>query len=182
MRLIGLDPSMTSTGVAVHIPGAETFTLSIGEKGKTTDTLQMRYDRQVRTADAVLDLVRGADAVAVEAHSFSTKSAFAHDLSGQWWRMVGGILDEGIPVVELEVQRLKGYLTENGNASKEQMLIAAVRRYPTVNIKTNDEADAITALSMLVRAFELAPLEPHWNKRMELEMSKVNWDAIHGST
>lgn len=180
MRVAGLDPSMTAAGIAIHEPGGLTFVTEVGEKGKRDDSLGKRRERQARTTASAMDYLRSCDYVAVEGHSFTTRSAMQHDLSGQWWDIVGELIDHGIPVVEIELHRLKGYLTSNGNASKMQMLADAIRRYPEVDIRTDNQADAITACSMLVRALELTPLERAWNQRMGLEMSKVNWDAIHG--
>lgn len=175
MKVVGLDISQTGTGIVVHEAGGLTYSATEGEKGKQNDTLPMRHARQKRTTAKVVQHCQYAELVAVEAHSFVTKSSHQHDLSGQWWDIVSELFSMGIIVVEITPQQLKGYLTGNGNASKDLMITTAVRRYPTVNIKTKDEADAMTACSMAVRHLELAPLETVWNQRMELEMSKVVW-------
>lgn len=184
MKVVGLDISQTATGVVVHEPGGVTYSATEGEKAKPrkkTDPpvpLAMRHARMKRTTAKVAEHCRHADLVAVEAHSFTVAgSKGQHDLSGQWWDIVDELYGMGIVVVEITVQQLKGYLTGNGSASKDLMLTTAVRRYPTVNIKSHDEADAMAACSMAVRHLELAPLETVWNLRMEQEMDKVQWPS-----
>lgn len=181
MKVVGLDISMTATGIVVHEPGGVTYSATEGEKPKPrkkTDPpvpLELRRARMKRTTAKVVEHCQYATLVAVESHSFSTGSAGQHDLSGQWWDIVDELYGMGLVVVEITPQQLKGYMTGNGNASKDLMFSTAIRRYPTINIKTKDEADASAACSMAVRHLELAPLETAWNQRMQQEMEKVAW-------
>jgi Holliday junction resolvasome RuvABC endonuclease subunit len=56
--------------------------------------------------------------------------------------VVGRLLYESVPVAVVPPSCLKKYATGNGNASKDAVLIAAVRRLPWLNIQGNDQADA----------------------------------------
>lgn len=175
MKIVGLDISQTASGIAIHEPGGLTWVTEAGEDGHKTDSLYQRHARMRRTARAIVAHAADADLVVVESHSFSAKYGNQHDRSGLWWDVVGELIDGGVDVAEASPSTLKMYLTGSGNASKDLMLATAVRRYPTVNVLTNDQADAMAALSMGVRRLELMPLEDTWNQKMSLAMGKVQW-------
>jgi crossover junction endodeoxyribonuclease RuvC len=176
MKVVGVDFSLVATGVAVHTAGGETYTRQYGRDGHKGEPLRMRRDRIHVLAGEVLFHAIGADLVVVESHDFGMKvSALSHDRSGLFWITVNRLMEAGVMVAQATPQTLKMYQTGAGNASKQDMLVAAVKRYPTVDIRTDNMADAMAALSMGVRHLELAPLETVWNAKMEQAMSKVEW-------
>lgn len=178
MKLVGLDISLTSTGVAVHEAGGATFTRLVGEDGKKGASLVQRRARLRRLVNGILVYAHDATAVAVESHDFGARYGSQHDRSGAWWLVVDALAEAGIPVVMMSPSQLKSYGTGSGNASKQDVLVAAVRRHPTVDIRNDDQADAVTALSMLVRHLGLAPLESEWNQKMAKAMDAVDWSQM----
>lgn len=163
MKVIGLDLSLTSTGWASWDGDAGNDDAAIleagsfGEAGKRDDTLSMRQRRLIRGVDAVIEVSRYAALAVVEAHSFSGKGGSQHDRSGFWWLVVNELMSFGIPVLEVSPSSLKMYVTGNGAASKETMLLAQDRRFPQVGIKNDDEADALGLVSLGIRM-----LDPLW--------------------
>jgi crossover junction endodeoxyribonuclease RuvC len=149
--VVGLDLSLTATGIATPA-GVRT----IGSKGKADATLDQRYDRLVRLAqDVGLALVNDAEAageedvlVVIEAPAFSRTTGHQHDRSGLWWLIVHVLLQTRNRVVEVQPTARAKYATGKGNAGKDEVLAAVVRRYPDVLVSNNNEADALVLRAM----------------------------------
>jgi crossover junction endodeoxyribonuclease RuvC len=138
MIIVALDPSVTATGCA-----SAAGVRSIIGRGQG-------MARLARLRDEIRDEILGADVVIIEGYSFgSPKGAAnrAHQLGE-----LGGVIrlmlhDLAIPHVDVPPANLKQYACGRGNASKEEVLTAAVRRlgYPG---SSKDEADALWLYAM----------------------------------
>ena len=132
--MIGLDLSLSSTGVAV--PG-RTFTIE--GKGRGPERLSGFRRALLRTfKDADVDLL------VLEGYAFQKSDAGARSIAE-----LGGVArllayDLGIPYVEVPPSTLKLFATGNGGpkTTKDVMLAAAQRDDPFFAGKTYDEADA----------------------------------------
>ena len=76
----------------------------------------------------------------------------AHDRSGLWWMTVDMIAARGLgfPLVVPPTVRAK-YATGKGNAGKDEVLAAVIRRYPAAQVNNNDEADALVIAAIAAR-------------------------------
>jgi Holliday junction resolvasome RuvABC endonuclease subunit len=142
MRVIGLDLSLTASGVALEHD--ETVTLTSKQKG---------VDRLRELRAAILCLCGDpmylshphhdpADLVVIEGYSFSSRNSHAHGLGE-----LGGVIrlalaDARIPYVDVPPASLKKYATGKGNASKGDVLVAAVKRL-AYDGSSDNEADAL---------------------------------------
>lgn len=149
--VVGIDLSLASTALAaLHVGTGELYLHRVKSTGKTTDTLAMKVERYRTLSTKIVDaaLVCSPVAVAIEGAQFSTsKDTSAHRRAGLWWRTVDLIDAAGIPVVEIPVSTVKKWGTGKGNAGKDMMLAAAVRRWTQVT--QNDEADAAHLADLL---------------------------------
>ena len=174
MRIVGLDISLTSTGCADWWDG-QRRSLSHGRAGKVTDTLRQRAARIAESADDTVDWVMSAhpDRVLVEAHTFAAKGGSQHDRSGLWWTVVGRLIYNDIPVIEVSPSSLKQFATGKGNATKDQVLLAVARRHPDIEFTTNDEADAITLVDIGLARWDHTLFEP--NQIQQKVIDKLVW-------
>lgn len=138
MSVLGLDLSLTSTGVATA-----SWTRPVRPK-KLTGYPRLRYIR-----GAILDLVIEAapTLVVVEGPSYGSVSRSQHERGGLWWLLCEVIDDAGIPIAVAPPKNIKKYATGNGNADKDAVLLAACRRFGWFE-GGNDEADALWACAM----------------------------------
>lgn len=147
-RILGIDPSLTATGLALIdtedriVPD----TWVITSKGKTSDTLAQRQSRLDRIAHGVT--VLDADLAVIETPAHNQTTGHHHDRSGLWWLIVGGLLARDIPVVEVATTTVKKYATGKGNAPKDAVLLAVARRFPHVDIPDNNAADALVLAAL----------------------------------
>lgn len=155
MIVVGLDLSLTSTGAAriytfEHEPPAVLCDRVIST-GKKTATLDDRWERLRALKLDIADLTKAADLVVVEGPSYGSQTGSQHDRSGLWWLVMDQLHRNGIDVAEVPPSTRMRYATGKGQAGKDVVLSAVVRRYPDVIVQTNDEADALILAAMGAR-------------------------------
>lgn len=164
MIAIGLDLSLTSTGVATR-----QHTLRVLPGTKRRGYERLRYIR-----DQILDAVvsAGPDLVVVEGPSYGSVSRSQHERGGLWWMVTEAIDVGGIPIAIAPPKNIKKYATGFGGgpkSDKDFVIAAAVRRFDWF-AGNNDEADALWACAM---AFD-------WAGVPLVEMPSLNREAING--
>jgi crossover junction endodeoxyribonuclease RuvC len=134
MNVIGLDLSLSSTGVASSLGWVDRI------KPKTTGLTRMR---EIVAAIHMFTSTSAIGLVVVEGPSFGSVTGSQHERGGLWWMVVEAIDRRGIPWMQVPPAVLKKYATGRGNAPKDEVLAAAIRRFPESAIRGNDEADAL---------------------------------------
>jgi crossover junction endodeoxyribonuclease RuvC len=144
--VIGIDPSLTSTGLAlVHLNG-EVTTARIQSKGSKDATWRDRGERIRDLAERIIFPVQPRSLVVIESPSYASVSTSAHDRSGLWWEIfhhLESLECEIIPVTP--AQRMTYAVGKGGGrgTDKDNILAATIRRYPNIDITGNDIADAV---------------------------------------
>lgn len=163
VRVIGIDLSLTSTGVAIIADDGITVTRVTSKPpttprhprtGKPTPpTLHQRRQRLIIIVHEIHQLVCAGNPhlVVIEQPAYSKNAGSTHDRSGLWWLVVNEISLSGYQVVEVTPSARAKYATGKGNAGKDDVLAAVVRRYPHVETRGNDEADALVLAAMGAR-------------------------------
>lgn len=136
MRLLALDVSLTSTGVA-HSGG--TFRITPKSRGA-----QRLADIRDAIGDALDEY--SPDLVVIEGYAFARANQ-AHQI-GEAGGVVRLLLhDRGIEYAEVPPAKVKKWATGKGNADKDTMLETAIRKHGFTG-HGNDEADAWLLLKM----------------------------------
>lgn len=184
MRVVGLDISTTSTGIAVIGLGGRTTARVSRVRTSPAETpegvrpsLQQRHERFMEIeAGVIAALSRDAglgpiSLVVVEGPSYLSTGFAQHDISGNWHRVVRAVLAWGLPVAEVSPGQVKLYATGSGathgkNKVTKQHVINAVRgNYPSAiseQAKQTDKADALILAAIgcrrLGHPIEVSPL------------------------
>lgn len=148
MKILGLDLSLTSTGLAV-----------ITDQGVTTHTIKSKpagpalLDRCIRIqgiSATIGDYTEPGAVAVIEGPSYGQhRQAGQHDRAGLWWAVVRLLLGRGVHVVEVPPATRAMWATGRGNAAKDQVLAAIIRRYGHLaDIDGNDEADALALATL----------------------------------
>jgi crossover junction endodeoxyribonuclease RuvC len=176
MRIIGLDLSLASTGVAGYEPGqVELHRVQSKSRGST---LADRANRLHSLLDQVWEHVTYSDLVVVEGPSLGqSRQGGQHDRAGLWWLVVSSARLSDLPVAEIPPACVKKYATGKGNASKDEVLAAVVRRYPDVPVMGNDEADALALVAMAAHHYQVSTL-PTVPQTHAAALEKVNWPEV----
>lgn len=178
----GIDLSLASTGLALatwHDGVREQDIQRIQSKGQAGATLTQRRDRLHRLCAAISDRAGCADLVVIEGPSYGTsreQAAARHDRSGLWWLLVDNLVETfGSRVAEVPPSVRAKYATGVGNAGKDAVLAAAVKRYPDWDITGNDVADAVILAAMGARHLG-HPIDSLPQVHLAA-MTKVRWPA-----
>ena len=169
-RIVGLDLSLTGTGVARVDTASPVITLEkIGskprarKKGDPGPSLPERSARLRSLAGQIVQKCVGADLVVVEGPSYASEGAGTWDRAGLWWLVVGRLTGAGLNVVEVPPSNVKLYAVGKGagaGTDKDAVLAAVIRRYfGVVEVPGNNEADALVLAAMGAR-FVGSPIEP----------------------
>ena len=161
MKIVALDLSLTRSGFAT----SEDYSGVLRPpKGYDAGMLRLGWIRE-----AVLAIAEDADLVVVEGYSYGSKGRAVVNIGE-----LGGVIrlafyDAGIPYVEVPPSSLKRFATGKGNADKDSVLAAAIRRLD-YDGHYHDEADALFLLEMARTHYDL-PCTP---------MPKAHIDALDG--
>lgn len=183
-RIVGLDLSLTATGLARVETGAGANVVGLHgkpiipatvevrrigskapahKKGDPPPSIGSRSLRLRRLAGQITEQCAGADLVVVEGPSYASEGAGTWDRAGLWWLVVARLTGAGLNVVEVPPSNVKMYALGKGGGAgtgKDEVLAAVIRRYlPVVEVPGNNEADALVLAAMGAR-FIGAPIEP----------------------
>lgn len=145
-RVIGLDLSLTSTGIATNHD-----TRRIRSTGTKTASIHSRSQRLHAIRNEILEWCRNAELVCIEGPSLHSQHGSAHDRSGLFWLVVDRLIHNDIPVAVIPpANRMKYTVGKGGgpSASKDACLAATIKRFPGRDITGNDEADAVILHAM----------------------------------
>lgn len=158
-RIVGVDLSLTSTGVGIirrhaaaatdvqHLPPVSVHTITRPQL-PTTATLTERARRNQEIAFALWDYTVNLyhqDLILLESPSLGfsrATSAYVWDRAGLWWKIVEQAMECGATVVTVAPATRAAWATGNGRADKAAVAAAMTRRLPDIEFANSDESDA----------------------------------------
>ncbi|UVK63772.1 RuvC-like resolvase [Gordonia phage PullumCavea] len=150
--VIGLDLSLTSTGIATltYDPtnGDHTVQLQTITSSPTGKTLTDRETRLTRLRQTIVGACRGADLVCVEGPSFGSNNSGTWDRGGLWWLVVTGLARLDVPSVEVPPATVKKFACDKGNGGKADVAAGITRLWPNEYPHGDDQMDALTLASI----------------------------------
>ena len=167
-RVVGVDLSLTGTGLAdgesvaetirpKHITGHERMAFILGE------VVRAANDPRVAL-------------VVIEGPSFGSTGGSAHERAGLWWLVAHELWALTIPYAVVSPSARAKYATGKGNAQKDDVLAATIRRWPAFTGSDNNAADA-WILAAMGRDHLGLPVTamPDLNR---VALAKVAWPAV----
>lgn len=164
-HVVGLDLSLTSTGCAWInvVDGAHHVEV---ERWRPPSRGHLRLDYLMEQVGLA---VAGATLVVLEGPSFGSVGAGSHDRAGLWWLVAHHLWTRRLDYAVVPPMSRAMYGAGRGNAAKDDVLAAVIRRYPDVPVAGNDQADALILAAMGVR---------HLGHPLERELPQVNLRAM----
>lgn len=165
MIITALDMSLTAAGWASTMLGSGVL---VPPKGHDRGIPRLRWMR-----DAVLARVAGSELVVIEGYAFGAKGSAVINLGE-----LGGVIrlalaDARYRYVEINPSSVKLFATGKGNAKKDEVLAAAIRKLGYTGHDHN-EADAKWMLEMAERAYGHGELTEY----QERAFSKIGWPKV----
>jgi crossover junction endodeoxyribonuclease RuvC len=190
---VGIDPSLTSTGVAVLVDGRLRHFGRYGRDGHNGASWASRSNRVRQSRSMVYRAAVTCgrpDCVVIEGHPYAVgNQGNEFDRAGLWHLIFEAFAARDIPVVVVDNKKAKAWVTGAGNASKPDMMAVIDAWYlgqiePPLSKwrkkdNPDDVADAIAYATMA--AFKLGdpiPFEPKERHRTSLQL--LAWPAMEG--
>lgn len=174
MRVLGIDPSLTSTGLAViesHHNVAACLTGYSKSTGRRADAIAAIDRRIQHIADVVMNWLP-ADLAVIEGPSIGSFGGSPWDRAGLWWRIVHRLLAAEVPVAVCPPKTRAKWATNNGSASKAQVAVAVSRLWPQCPAEVDDEWDALAFATIGAQHLGLpVPTRAHHTA----QLAKVAW-------
>ncbi|MFC6081052.1 hypothetical protein [Sphaerisporangium aureirubrum] len=169
-RVVGLDISLTASGIASSTGWAET----VGAGGITKLPVWDRRDALVGLAGEICALVKQPDLAVLEANAAAAAYGGASERAGLWWLVVDRLRMAGVPVAAVTPGQLKLYALGKGSGTKGAVIEAVTRRWPEFRTGGDDDlCDAVVLCAMGLDHLgaPLAPMpRPH-----RAALDKVAW-------
>lgn len=178
-RILGIDLSLTSTGLGIS-------------RGTGVATVRLKPPANLRGLDRMHWICREiaeytpsysrAHLAVLEGPSYGNqgtgRQAGHHERAGLWWLVQDKLHSLGVPCAVAPPACVKKYATGKGNAGKDEVLTAAVRRNEEFD-GGNDEADAMWLAAMGAdRLFGYPVIQIPESHRAAL--AKVEWPDLIG--
>ncbi|UJE15661.1 RuvC-like resolvase [Gordonia phage Ligma] len=155
-RILALDLSLTDTGLCrVNVgPHGDLATREVtrikSKAGEATFKAASERIYLIVAAIRAAILEEKPDLVVIESPALGSTTGQAHTRAWLW----GKAYDEAAShaeVVTVTPQGIKMYATGRGNADKDEVLAAVVKRYPEFDVTNNNTADAVVAAAIGAR-------------------------------
>jgi len=159
VRIVGIDPSLTGTGLAIlNQHGA--WVTTIMTTGRRGDGLAER-DHRIRyiVNEVLADDMCNADLAVIEGPAITRNAGSAWDRAGLWWRIVHRLLANDVPVAVCPPSTRAKWATGRGNADKAAVAVAVARMWPDVELTDDNQADALALASMGAQRLGLLPTD-----------------------
>ncbi|SHT83171.1 gp6 protein [Mycobacteroides abscessus subsp. abscessus] len=179
VRVIGIDSSLTGTGL-VRVDWKDTGwtakTHLTTTKPKDGSHAYTSYRIKTIMAPIVTELEMLPSLIVLEAPALAKVGGHNHDRSWLWGKIFDACMDRRIPIITPTPNQRAQYATGAGNAGKDVVLAASIRRWPQVDIVDNNIADAmvLAAIGCRVLGHPIDSVTPdHYISKSG--KSKGNW-------
>lgn len=191
-RILGIDTSLTSTGVACIYDGAlraggtdavthclESAPVKRAKGDKTPQTIAERNTRLCELADSIVECAGHPDdcrIAVVEAPSYGSVGGSTWDRAGLWWMVVSRLMRKDVPVVIVPPKTRALWATGSGASGKAPVAVHLSRLWPDIDPGvTDDEWDALALASMGAQHLGWMPIEL---ARHREQLAKVVWPDV----
>jgi len=182
-RVVGIDLSLTGTGLAAITTGASGPVLdvqTIKSSGRKNDTLRQRRERIYQIASRVAQFAAGAELSVIEGPSFLSQGGSNWDRAGLWWSVVDLLMLEPIDIAVAPPTVVKKFAAGKGNADKTAVAGGLVRLWGEACKASNDnEYDALTLATMGAQRLSLPGVPSRAHHAAAL--ASVAWDQPEGA-
>jgi crossover junction endodeoxyribonuclease RuvC len=161
--IIGIDPSLRSTGLALLSVAGETQSWGVTTIRSSAPTgapnaelAQFRRMKRIvgdiqETIFLSVELGQTPHLAVIEGPAYSKNEGMAHERAGLWWFVYELMVGMRVPICVVRPNLRAKYATGNGTSGKDEVMLAASRRYAAVPITNNNEADAVVLAAMGAR-------------------------------
>ena len=176
-KVLGVDPSLTATATC-WIDDYLSPDIQMSRTKSTGQDALAKLNRMQQQAEFAITWACQADVILVEAPSLASVGRATRDLAGMWWLMFAELVSSGTPVGVVPPSVLKKWVTGAGNADKFRVGQHIAKRWPDVELRGDDQSDALGLASMGLHHLGGLPWTP---TAFQVEaLGKVEWNVRTG--
>lgn len=176
MSVLGIDPSLRCTGIALVTRGGDVVASRFPTKPAGTLAEQQEQVRYI--VGSVLRAVPMTLDLTVIEEPYVPQHAAGEVVVRSWvyGLLVDQLMQRG-PVAKVSAKTRAKYAAHNGNADKKAVEAAIREAFPNIPIRDNNEADAIALAAMGARYLGV-PADGTPSKKQLEAMTAVVWPVI----
>ncbi|QBI96463.1 RuvC-like resolvase [Mycobacterium phage Donny] len=182
MRILGIDTSLTATGLArIDVVPIEeddnplaAYVAVVGKVGAPKPTKDKSKRAMARRVNALIEQIEWCfegdekpDAVGMESLAFGARGEGAWVLPWIFGRVIELCEKHDVPLQVVATSARAKFATGKGNASKDQVLAAVIKLFPEADVSDNNEADALAVAAVLCQLHGL-PILPVTQYRLDV--------------
>lgn len=166
MRVVGIDLSLTATGVARidDTSGSATVDTQVIKSKPDDGTLTGRRGRLEAIVDAVVGWAYDAHLAVIEGPSYGSSGRGTWDRAGLWWWVVSVLDLTCVPVIEVPPKTRAKWATNKGNAGKPAVSVAVGRLWPDVPLRDDNDTDALALATIGAQLVGIDVPQRAWQK------------------
>jgi crossover junction endodeoxyribonuclease RuvC len=172
-RVVGIDPSLTATGIASSL----TWCAKLGIDGVTKMPVWEKTEAIEFLADEIIEEIGQPDLVVIEQVDTARAYGGASERAGLFWLLARRLRGREIPFTDVASAQLKIYATGTSQCKKGAVIDAVARRWPKFETGGDDnmcDATVLTAMGADHLGAPLAPM-PATHRRA---LDKVTWPEV----
>ncbi|WP_139812900.1 hypothetical protein [Prescottella equi] len=183
--IIGIDPSLTSSGLAILGATPNPTIHLIGQPGFKDDPRHIKGQRIRTIRTRIMNLVpRNTTLAVIEGRSYGHNLPGTDERSHLWWLISDALDHLKIPVAVCPPTTLKKWATDNGAARKPAVITAIERMWPGIQLPENPSAPRAERKADAADALALATIGAQhstWRmpypvlERHKLAITKIAW-------
>lgn len=179
MIVAGIDPSLTSCGIAILDQGHPVALDAVGHGGKDGASYDHRSRRIVSQCRCIISIINGhtPDLAVIEGPAYGQNLPSNHDRAGLWWGLYSALRAKKIPTAVVNPATRAKWATGSGRAEKRDVLAAVRAWWPDHTIRNHDIADALV-LAAIGAHHAGDPMPFPVKDRHTLSLESINWPSI----
>ncbi|MEV5915783.1 hypothetical protein AB0M00_43740 [Streptomyces chartreusis] len=182
--VVGVDPSLTGTGIASSYGWCEVIGYK-KQRAKNPGITQLPHTERIRAmrtlALQVLESIHLPNLVVMELPAVSRSGGGAHERGWFWWHLYSELTRYEVPVALMAPNARALYATGKGTAAKGAVIDAVSRRFPQWTTEGNDNAADAVVLMAAGRDWLGHPLTS-MPKTHRAALDKATWPTLPGAT
>ncbi|MBF6298256.1 hypothetical protein IU459_11960 [Nocardia amamiensis] len=178
--VVGIDHSLSDTGIAIIRPDTQPELLTVSSSGKNTDDRPTRGRRMREMRTAIMDNIpRDTSLAVIEGMSFGHNQPGQDRIHHLWWLISDAFDHLGLPLAVVPPNTVKKWAADDGRAKKPAVRAAISEMWRGLRIPNSDTADALCCGTIGAQHLGL-PLPYLVLERHRLALSKIEWPQARG--
>ncbi|MFB7867426.1 hypothetical protein [Streptomyces sp. NPDC056069] len=177
--VVGIDTSLTGTGIASSNGWCQVVGWTDKKRPITKLPYPERREALHEVLQAITDTIGRPDLAVIELPALSRSGGGGHERGWLWWQVYNHLAAHEVPIGLMSTNQRMLYATGKGAATKNLIVDAVARRWPTWPTNGDDNAADAVVLMAAGRDWLGHPLAT-MPQAHRAAITKATWPDTHG--